>query len=118
MVSDSAGKISGNTALDCEPSLSSHAVQRWIARVNPGASEYLARKELVGFLRLARTSKRPPKWARARGREGTTTFATAPDRPGVLVAMQGIVAVTVITREEVRRRSQVTRRMGTAKDNQ
>ncbi|MFI5283535.1 MAG: hypothetical protein ACHQ0J_10485 [Candidatus Dormibacterales bacterium] len=46
------------------PIITSHALQRWVERVVPGASEGQAETQLLNFLELGEDLKEVPNWIR------------------------------------------------------
>lgn len=96
--------------------VSSHAVDRWIGRVDPGVNRLQARASIGAMAERGRVCAEAPKWARdagVRNRNGQVVIAWH-ERPGILLVVVNDTVTTVFTKgsgELHRHRRRVARKM-------
>ncbi len=80
--------------------VSAHAAQRWIERVDPGASFSEARMAVAQFIALGRARPCPRRFMRGQVRqEPGTRFVYNARRAGVCAVITEGVVATILTRE-------------------
>lgn len=80
--------------------IAAHAVERWIQRVDGGASALEARLALEQFVALGRTRPVPRHWMRGQVRqEPGTRFIYNATHPGACAIFTDGVIVTVVTKD-------------------
>lgn len=97
------------------PRVSTHAVERWLQRVDGAASPSAARDALNRFVRYGRSRSTPRHWMKDVRQTPGLRFIYSDDHPGVCVLVRNNTALTVVTRTLCRpapqlRRAQVGRR--------
>jgi hypothetical protein len=80
--------------------ITTHAVERWIQRVDPRASVLEARFALEQFVALGRMRPVPRHWMRGQVRqEPGTCFIYNATHPGACAVVTNTVVVTVVTKD-------------------
>lgn len=86
------------------PSVTRHAVDRYIERVEPAATRYQARAAIAQIVHRGHASPTPRHWMRGRVRwTPGLRFIYLADRPGVCALVRDGAVVTIITRRLYRR---------------
>lgn len=95
------------------PELTVHVIDRWIERVEPGASRQVAISQILGMLRLGSRSPRTRRWLRhlrevwtppGTPDRSSTVYCYWDERPGVaLVIVRGRVTTVLCKGQGARR---------------